>query len=380
MIHQITIKNFKAFKEETIELSNLNILTGINGIGKSSFIQSLLLLRQSHFERQLPHKVLLNSGNYVSLGKSQDVFNMYAAEDDILSISLLTSSVEKISVEITGLLDKTYLNTNNYHPKEWYKVEKESLFNNNFQYLYAERISPQKIYSTNQHVIDNFRSLGKRGEYSFHFIAKYGSEEVLLPSLIDKNGITKKLSAQVDAWLSKITKGARFVANLYEDIGVSRGLFQFGEDELTPEFDPENVGFGFTYVLPVITALLSAKPGDLIIIENPESHLHPSGQAQIGIMLALAAQDGVQIILETHSDHVLNGIRVATKRYHQEPEGDRLGKGIDRNKVKIFFFERQTSQHTTQIVPIKVDTIGRLSAWPKSFFDEWSNMLDELLD
>ena len=118
----------------------------------------------------------------------------------------------------------------------------------------------------------------------------------------------------------------------------------------------------------------------MIIIENPESHLHPSGQAQIGQMLALAAQDGVQLIIETHSDHVLNGIRVAAKHYHSADENDRVGKGIDCDKVKIFFFERQTAQHITQIVPIKVDKRGRLNRWPKAFFDEWSNMLDELLD
>jgi predicted ATPase len=379
MINQISIKNFKAFQEATIELSNLNLFTGINGVGKSSFIQSLLLLRQSHLDRQLPKQIVLNHDKYVRLGKSQDVFNMYAGEEDSLRITIITDSIEKIDIEVCAFSDKTFLEVKSYSPNNW-EVDNESLFNNNFQYLYAERISPKKIFAVDQYIVEALRSLGSKGEYTAHFIAKYQADKVILPSLIDDNAISDKLTAQIDVWLAKITKGVRLVPSLYEDLGVARISYQFGEDDLTPEFLPENVGFGLTYVLPIITALLAAKPNDLIIIENPESHLHPNGQAQIGIMLALAAQDGVQIILETHSDHVLNGIRVATKRYHQAPENDRVGKGIDCNNVKIFFFERQTSQHTTQIVPIKVNNKGRLSAWPKSFFDEWSNMLDELLD
>ena len=82
MINHIEIKNFKAFQEASIDLSNLNLFTGVNGMGKSSFIQSLLLLRQSHLNRQLPEEVLLNHDKYVKLGKSQDVLNMYASEED----------------------------------------------------------------------------------------------------------------------------------------------------------------------------------------------------------------------------------------------------------------------------------------------------------
>ena len=381
MINQITLKNFKAFQEASIELSNLNLFTGINGVGKSSFIQSLLLLRQSHLDRQLPEQIMLNHDKYVRLGKSQDVFNIYAAEDDILSISLKTTLNPSIQTEVKAFVNKTFLQVTQFKPTSWADVNIESLFNNNFQYLYAEREAPKENFPVDQYSIEVLRSLGSKGQYTAHYIAKYQAEKVKLPSLIDNTAITDTLLAQIDAWLSKITKGVRLVPELYEDLGISRLSYQFADnDDLTPAFSPVNVGFGFTYVLPVITAVLSAKPGDLIIIENPESHLHPGGQAQIGRMLALAAQDGVQIILETHSDHVLNGIRVATKHYHQAPENDRIGKGIDYEKVKIFFFERQTSQHTTQIVPIKVDKKGRLSAWPKSFFDEWSNMLDELLD
>src|SRR5690606_42119683 len=81
----------------------------------------------------------------------------------------------------------------------------------------------------------------------------------------------------------------------------------------TNRFKAENAGFGITYTLPLVTALLSSKPGALLIIENPESHIHPKGQAKLVELIALVAQNDVQIIIETHSDRVVNGIRVGIK-------------------------------------------------------------------
>jgi predicted ATPase len=107
------------------------------------------------------------------------------------------------------------------------------------------------------------------------------------------------------------------------------------------------------------------------MIENPEAHLHPSGQSRIGEMLALTASSGVQVITETHSDHVLNGIRLAAKS----------GK-IDPSNVELHFFERgfDRESNETRIITPKMDKNGRLDRWPKGFFDEWDKSVDGLLD
>jgi predicted ATPase len=133
---------------------------------------------------------------------------------------------------------------------------------------------------------------------------------------------------------------------------------------------PTNVGFGLTYVLPVVTAVLFASPGDLLIIENPESHLHPQGQARLGKLFAQAAENGVQLFIETHSDHVLNGVRVATKQKIISPEN-----------VGLFFFVRdfESDEHKTEIIQPFIDENGRIDKRPKGFFDEWGNQLDELM-
>ena len=138
----------------------------------------------------------------------------------------------------------------------------------------------------------------------------------------------------------------------------------------TNEFSPVNVGFGLTFVLPVVTAVLTAKPGDLLIIENPGSHLHPAGQAMIGKLCALAAESGVQIIIESHSDHILNSIRVAAKKKILSPE-----------HAAIYFFERDINakEHKVDIIQPITDENGRLDKRPYGFFDEWGRQLDELI-
>jgi predicted ATPase len=138
----------------------------------------------------------------------------------------------------------------------------------------------------------------------------------------------------------------------------------------TAQFKPQNVGFGLTYVLPVVTAILKSKPGDLLLIENPESHLHPAAQSVLGRLCCLAATAGVQIFIESHSDHFLNGVRVAVKKGIIEPDN-----------VALFFLERnlKSKRHDSIICNPAIDNNGRLDEWPQGFFDEWEIQLKELL-
>jgi len=131
-----------------------------------------------------------------------------------------------------------------------------------------------------------------------------------------------------------------------------------------------NVGFGVTYILPILVAILTSKPGALVLLENPEAHLHPKGQAKMGELFALAASCGVQIVVETHSDHVLNGIRLAV---HD-------GK-LNKNDVQLHYFQRieKEGQAMSEVVSPRIDRNGRIDRWPEGFFDEWENILYALL-
>ncbi len=133
----------------------------------------------------------------------------------------------------------------------------------------------------------------------------------------------------------------------------------------TNEFKAGNVGFGISYVLPIIVAVLSAEKGSLLLIENPESHLHPQGQAKLAELLALAAQNGVQILLETHSDHIINGTLVAVKKYQTEQ------RGIAHDNVRIYYFDLDETCHATRSTKIPVLEGGRIVNAPQGFFDQF---------
>lgn len=139
--------------------------------------------------------------------------------------------------------------------------------------------------------------------------------------------------------------------------------------EMTADFKPQNVGFGLTFVLPVLVAILRTHPGDMVIIENPEAHLHPGGQSVLGRLCSIAATSGVQLFIESHSDHFLNGVRVAVK--------DGL---IPHDQVKLFYLERSTaSMHETVVISPEIDKQGRINRWPQGFFDESDRLLEKLL-
>ena len=136
-------------------------------------------------------------------------------------------------------------------------------------------------------------------------------------------------------------------------------------------FSALQVGFGLSFVLPVVTALLKAKTGDLILIENPEAHLHPSAQVRLGQMISKAVSCGAQVIVETHSDHLLNGIRLARKEKVLKLESD----------VNLIFVQRKSinNELVTLTNEIKIYDNGKLSDRPPFFFDTWEDTLMKLI-
>jgi predicted ATPase len=132
---------------------------------------------------------------------------------------------------------------------------------------------------------------------------------------------------------------------------------------------PQNVGFGVTHILPVLTLCLGAARGQVLMIENPESHLHPAAQAKMGYFLGQVAAAGVQIIVESHSDHVLNGLRKVVR--------DEL---LQEDQVAVHFFNRRERipQGASQVVSPTINHDGQLSSWPEGFFDQFERDLAEL--
>jgi predicted ATPase len=365
MIDMIRIRNFKCFEATEIPFGALTLLTGVNSSGKSTTIQTLLLLRQSWLTGF--DSVALN-GDLVTLGTPNDVLSEDADQDQV-EIHIIGNE-RSIEFDFSLPKDGDLFEITKSPPTD--SKEHFGLFGKCFQYLRAERLGPRTSFSvSNDHVIRH-RELGSSGEYTAHFLNVYRSEPVVHPNLLRSEASSKSLLAQTEAWLGDISAGVQLSITEHKVMDLVSLSFSFavaGQVRSDP-YRPTNVGFGLTYVLPVIVAVLSARSGDVVIVENPEAHLHPKGQSQIGRLLALAAEAGVQVIVETHSDHILNGIRIAAKLHE-----------IDARKVKINFFTSamEGDRSRSQIASPVLDQDGRVSQWPRGFFDEWENSLDSLL-
>lgn len=358
MIDNIQLKNFKCFENVEVPLKNINILTGLNGMGKSSLIQSILLLRQSFFSNGLK-KGLELSGNYIDLGQGMDLLYEKAGEDDRIGI-IIKENGEKYSYEFNYTSDSTLLeNSKTNNIKSFPGV----IDTDDFVYLSAYRIEPLKFYRVDNKQNVDKRDFGNDGEYSLQYLKEHG------PDLLDKTkgNDSEDLNQAVQEWLKVISPGANAVVDINKMLNVSELRFQFTEGKnKTNSYRCVNVGFGLTYVLPILISLISAKPGDIIILENPEAHIHPAGQRKLGELIAQVGHKGVQVIVETHSDHIMNGIRIAVKK-------DLAHK----SEVNFIYFYKENYEH--KCVFPKMDENGKFDDWPEGFFDEWDNSLIDLL-
>jgi len=365
-IEKVRIKNFKSLRDIEIELKGLALITGVNSSGKSTFIQSLLLLKQNEdrFFSNRGNKLATINDKYVSLGNKKDILHEGAFKENIeisifgntLSHSLIFEH-ETLQIEFTQLLPEEMEKTFNIFDEE------------GFQYITTDRIAPNISYRlSDEHIAKN--NIGIQGEYTAHYLAEKHHKELEIEALRHEKAITNQLLENVSLWLSEISNGITVNAKLYNELQQVNLTYSYtyGNNK-TNEYSPLNVGFGLTYSLPIIVAILKAKKDDLLVIENPESHLHPAGQSKIAKLCAIAVANGVQIIVESHSDHFLNAIRVATKQQILQPQDS-----------VVYYFSKIRDSMETKVEQLLIDENGKINEnWPKGFFDEYDNQLDQLI-
>ena len=365
MIKQIEIKNFKSIKKADVNVSNLNLLMGLNGMGKSSFIQTLLLLMQSD---KLEEGVIDLNGILAQIGQGRDALYQYAEEEKIV-FELTFDGQPKYSWRFGYQKDKEKLTAEHGYSKDQMSFFRKKT--SPFQYIPANRIGPMDIYEASSVVVSDKKQLGLLGEYAAYYINVFGQEQIVHEQLRHSKASSTNLLSQINTWMKEISPGVSINTKYVPEVNKVILDYQFDlQNDKTNSFRPKNVGFGISYVLPIVLALLTAEEGKIIIIENPESHIHPRGQAELGKLISLAASIGAQLFIETHSDHILNGIRVAVK-----------DNWVDKLKVNVMYFEKTTNEKEqfTKITQILVDRNGTLSEYPKDFLDEWSNQISQLI-
>lgn len=329
---RVFFKGFKSFKEQEVELGRLTLLTGVNSSGKSSIIQGIRML----------NRVVL---------KQWPLIAGYGECDELKNQSSQWPMRIKGTTE-AGKIVEVVFNAPSIAPDL-----KTDLKAADFEltYISASRFGPQNLLP-----INTTDSIGELGENVLKSIEIH--QDDIVPEIMrhpDSEGDT--LYFNLRAWLSSIAPGTKFTHEIIRAADVSYMKFN--------NFRASNVGFGLSYALPVIASVLvaSLKKNQVVIIENPEAHLHPRGQTEIASLICRAVQAGVQVVVETHSDHLFDGIRLYAKN---NPGFSPL--------VKIHWCELNKEQNT-KIESPKLMGNGKLSFWPKGLFDQFEINADALI-
>ena len=381
MIARIDLHHFKCFKTLKLPLRDLTILSGSNASGKSTVMQALVLLHQTMREHEWSSRLMLN-GSTIRLGMASDVIDqvhgrnicgikLFEDDNSIFAWqfqgqkSEMSMRLHKVVVKAADV-DNSW-DADNSTPLHYLLPHAEKSFAlsetlRGMTYLTAERLGPRDLYQFDDPQLTPV--VGPQGQYAVSLLHSNRDNQVL--EQLVKQTAAPTVYRQAEEWMSS------FFPNCILQIDELRRLnaltlgIRISKD--TDFLRPIHTGFGLTQVLPIIVASLTADSGSLLLIENPEVHLHPAAQSRMGNFLARVASAGVQVLVETHSDHVLNGIRKAVKS------------GVLNNKKLALHFFRNRSEEGEQVESPSISSEGKIDRWPVGFFDQFDHDLNDLLD
>lgn len=376
MLTEIRLENFKCFETLTLKLRPLTLLSGVNGGGKSSVIQAIMLLAHTLSQREWTDSLLLD-GPELALGTAADVLNHRSSRREMRigataggqqvdwqfqaeNRRALTIKLRHTEIDGQVILPTAPLRC--LMPPDRTESSPVVQALRRISWITAERTGPRELLPLRDPT--SHRHVGNRGELAAGLLHWREQENVRESMCIEE--LPPTLFHQVRGRMREFFGGCDLRISPVD--GASAVSLQLRCDSKSEFQRPQNVGFGLTQLFPILVAVLSAAEGDCVFVENPEVHLHPKAQQHIGWLLAHAAASGLQVVIETHSDHVLNGVRLAAKAGIVTPQ----------NAAVYFFAPGQDGEPFTPQSPT-LDADGRLSSWPEGFFDQYDAALAELL-
>lgn len=385
MLTQISLRHFKCFEILNLPLRPLTLLSGANASGKSSILHALVLLHQTIREHEWSPSLMLN-GDSAQLGSAGDLIDQVSGHRKF-SIGLLDGDISSFDWEFEGERDDMGMAVRSVHvvtddgstlhadsssPLHFLLPYEESrniaidslvLRLRELSYLTAERLGPREIYPLEGPRLAPV--VGPKGEHTVDVLFAGRDENVSSELVLE--GIPPKRLNQVEAQMARFFPSCELS---FEKVPKASSVTLGIRTNRSVEFHrPVHTGFGLTQVLPIVTAALTATQEGLLLVENPEVHLHPAGQGLMGEFLAEVSAAGVQVILETHSDHVLNGIRRAIKQEVLPP-----------NHAALHFFRSRADIAESSLPQVEsptVDIEGNIDSWPDGFFDQFDKDMNQ---
>lgn len=346
------INGFKCFVDKHFELSNMTLLTGANASGKSSVVQALLFLINASESEETNRALSLENPRYAfDFGTPDSLINNELKSDEV-TISLPAGiamkfyggkqeEARKLFVEIDGL------------------PELKNLFEGGLTYLTAERQGPRYEYVRKTSYEDG---CGCRGENTGNVMADNWNTRISGKRLLSSSEQQGLFNVALDNWLNYIFPGVKIYV---QQRGAQSYQVLIRESFHNFQTDSTNIGFGISYALPILVGALLAKDRGWLIVENPEAHIHAKAQSNMGYFLGMMAAAGLRVVVETHSEHIVNGIRRAAI----------ISGRLKPEEVNIYFFKGKSESEL-----ITVDEYGNLSDFPVDFFDQSRQDMLEIIN
>lgn len=240
----------------------------------------------------------------------------------------------------------------------------ETFFLQNVRYLSANRMAPTVVFSPD--ISSQWSEVGINGANVASALQAYGVHPITWYDPLELENRETSLFEAVTTWLQflGIIDGVHT-----EDRGKLGTMLTIRIGGIDQDLDLTSVGFGTSQILPIIVQGLLTPPGGVFIVEQPEVHLHPSVQAQLALFFMALTRAGVQCIIETHSEHLVNQFRVFIAGRKHMPE----------DQIKIYFAERDR-EIGTYFRKIELDRGGNIKNWPRGFVDESVRQAELMLE
>jgi len=432
MFNKISLRNFKSFKElDEIELKNITIIAGKNSCGKSSILQSMLLLKQTiesssgsplclegkyikcsnikeltfglppvnqakfgyefFFEDKssvaLSFKNKSIDGSYIpvldsniqkickdneiielsndvtktKLKKLLDKMNFPVSIDKMLSFEIIYDKFTASHVKVKFEDDKGNHETINL-PMFFIFSEGKELTSNlinslkDIRYLSPVRAIPERAYV---HYSEDASELNEDGSNAAHILWSKKN------SPVKWKGETMKLKDALNDCISCMGLSQQISPVKIGDILYKVGI---KEDISGNNVSLADVGFGYSQIIPVILLGLINDSNNLMLLEQPEIHLHPSSAANLADLFINFAKDNKKFVIETHSQELINRLRL---RVIENPEL--------KDKINIVFIE-SNSELGAQATQFEIDENGMFPSWPDGFLDESKKLADAIIN
>ncbi|WP_374087939.1 AAA family ATPase [Methylomicrobium lacus] len=410
---KISIEGYKSIAQKRcLEIGGLTILSGANSSGKSSFMQPLLLIKQT-LENDFDAGSLMLDGPNVKLTDSSQIISRVPSEEQgFFTVSISNEKTETIA---------SY--------KFWKKrgIHIDSIVHRSDEFKDGIRIhlglKPSEIESLfiSEHFTQIKQILGKEkkvtwkvvrdrcflelqmqvGAKSFPFGGGFTparnlellsrrlihvpglrgnperSYKVAISESVYPGSFEKYVASIIHKWKFSKSKGekAKFetlreqlkflgLASSIETVSINDTSLEIRisrhSGSTSTDLDHVNiadVGFGVSQTLPVLVALLAANKDQVVYIEQPELHLHPRAQFNLATIIANAvAERNINVVIETHSSILIRGVQILVAK-----------RQLDAKSVSLNWFTQDPQSGQTNITEAKLDKYGAFGDWPEDF-------------